>query len=118
MTAEDLEFLRHDEIHYVDVAGKFLNGDWWVDYFVNPTLYIYVLYAATVLWGGVLVGVGTYDSFSEFVFDATLDPYPLILVGRVVTFVASLLGGGGVVCARSGRKRPGAARHPLRTLLW
>lgn len=83
-------FERHDEGSYVKLVAQFLNGDWSVDYFGNPTLYMYLMYAATVVCGIVLIAAGRYESYSEFVLDATINPYLITIVGRSITVVVSV----------------------------
>jgi len=43
----DHAFMRNDEIHYIRLVIAFLNGDWHVKYFTNPTLFAYMLYGVT-----------------------------------------------------------------------
>jgi len=88
--APELVFPREDEVHYVSLVQQFLAGNPRVVYFVNPTLYAYVTYAATALGGWTLVALGSFDSYSDFVLDAKLNPYYATIAGRLVTIVASL----------------------------
>lgn len=83
-------FPRHDEMHYVSPVVGFLQGRWKVNYFINPTLYIYLLYAATCLTGLALVGMGRYSSWDHFVTDVSLDPGLVTIVGRSLTLASSL----------------------------
>ena len=75
-------FTRSDERHYLDLVVGFLNGNWDVEYFVNPTLYMYLLYVVTVVVGAVLVFSGRFESFEAFVLEATRDDYLVTMVGR------------------------------------
>lgn len=80
-------FMRNDESHYVPLVVQFLGGDWSVDYFVNPTLTMYLLYAVVAVRGWVGVLTGTFDSYGEFVLEATIDPYQITMAGRWMSFV-------------------------------
>ncbi len=86
--------MRHDEVHYVSHVIAFLNGDWDVTYFVNPSFYMYVLYGATALVGACLVAGGACASFGDFVVDATVNPYLVTMTGRGLSL---LFGAGAVV---------------------
>ncbi len=81
---------RHDEAHYVPTVVQFLQGQWEIGYFVNPTLYMYLLYAVTALTGLFLVVVGRYPSWDGFVTDVTLDTGLVTMVGRSLTLTAGL----------------------------
>jgi len=61
-------------MHYVPRVIAFFNGDWQLDYFINPTLYMYVLYAATVL-------LGYFSEFEEFSLHVTFNPHLVLWVG-------------------------------------
>ncbi|MBI4878873.1 MAG: glycosyltransferase family 39 protein [Planctomycetes bacterium] len=74
--------MRHDEVHYVSHVIHFLNGDWEVTYFVNPSFYMYVLYGATMLVGACLAASGASASFPDFVADATMNPFLVTMTGR------------------------------------
>ncbi|MFT4542939.1 MAG: hypothetical protein ACI841_002440 [Planctomycetota bacterium] len=85
-----LVFMRTDESHYTKMVGEFLQGDWKVDYFVNPTLYMYLLYAATSVSGWIGVATGHYDSFGEMAIDATMDPYLVTIIGRSISLIVGV----------------------------
>ncbi|MFH2002005.1 MAG: glycosyltransferase family 39 protein, partial [Planctomycetota bacterium] len=80
--------LRHDELNYLNRVLGFLNGSWDVHYFINPTLYAYLLYAATAASGLWATLSGRFASFSDFALSVTFDPYPILVAGRFVTLVA------------------------------
>jgi len=86
-------FPRTDEVHYVHRVTDFLNGRWSLDYFINPSGYMYPVYAATCLFGGQQVLAGHFDSWAEFRLAATLNPYYVTMCARVV----SMLAGAGAV---------------------
>lgn len=88
----DRVFERTDEVHYVDQAVRYLNGRWQTNYFVNPTLTMYLLYAVSALSGWAMVALGRFDSYADFVLEATLNPYLVTVIGRVLTVVASVAG--------------------------
>ncbi len=58
--------LRHDELNYLMRVLAFMNGEWDVHYFINPTLYAYVLYAATMVSGWWAVLAGEFASLADF----------------------------------------------------
>lgn len=82
---------RHDEMNYVPRVVAFLNNDFGMDYFINPTLYMYVLYAATVVTGWFSVLFGHYESFEAFRLEVTFNPHLIVLVGRILSIVVSTL---------------------------
>ncbi len=95
-------FARHDEGHYVDLARQFLNGHWSVHYFINPSLFGYLLAGVTALVGAVRSMLGFDESFALFVTRETLAPYAIVLVGRLLSITASTLSV--LVVARIGRR--------------
>ena len=89
--APECVLLRHDELHYLVRVLAFLNGSWDVRYFINPTLYAYLLYAAVLVNGGWAVLSGQFPSLAEYSLAVTFDPYPILVAGRLVTIAASVL---------------------------
>ncbi len=81
-------FLRHDEQHYVDLARELLNGRFDTDYFINPTLFGYLLAGASALVGGVRVLLGDDPSFAHFVARETMSPWLIVLTGRLLSIAA------------------------------
>src|SRR5688572_20819340 len=75
-------FPRTDEGHYVDLVRQFLNGEFHVSYFINPTAYGYLVYAFTSIVGAVRVALGFDASFREFAIAETLHPFVIVIVGR------------------------------------
>jgi dolichyl-phosphate-mannose-protein mannosyltransferase len=84
-------FGRHDESHYVDLVRRFLNGNYRVEYFINPTGYAYILHGVTAVAGYVRVALGMEESFRDFVIRETLHPHVIVIVGRVLTILAGVL---------------------------
>ncbi|MHC4944441.1 MAG: ArnT family glycosyltransferase [Planctomycetota bacterium] len=82
-------FERRDELHYVRRAVGILNGQWEVEYFINPSLYMYVLYGTTVVCGWALTMAGQFESFAEFTLEAALNPYMVTMVGRYISLCLS-----------------------------
>lgn len=82
-------FMRHDEIHYVPQVIAFLNGDFEVHYFVNPTLCAYLLYGITVVTGWVSTLWGYFSSFEEFSLHVTFNPSLIFISGRILSITAS-----------------------------
>ncbi len=99
---EGRTFERHDEVHYVDLARKFLNGSFEVRYFINPTLYAYLLAGASAVVGAARRVVGLESSFEAFVVRETLCPFVLTITGRALSIAASALSV--FVLARIGRR--------------
>lgn len=83
-------FLRHDEQHYVDLARELLNGRFDTRYFINPTLFGYLLAAASALVGGVRALLGDDPSFAHFVARETMSPWLIVLTGRLLSIAASV----------------------------
>ncbi|MBL8840682.1 MAG: DUF2029 domain-containing protein [Planctomycetes bacterium] len=83
-------FLRHDEQHYVDLARELLNGRFDTRYFINPTLFGYLLAGASALVGGVRVLLGDDPSFAHFVARETMSPWLIVLTGRLLSIAASV----------------------------
>lgn len=81
-------FLRID-VHYVRHVIAFLNNDWNVEYFINPTLYMYLVYGVVSIVGYFMVIIGSFLSFDDFVVYSSLNPYPIILTGRLINIVLS-----------------------------
>lgn len=81
-------FLRHDEQHYVDLARELLNGRFDTRYFINPTLFGYVLAGASALVGGVRVLLGDDPSYAHFVARETMSPWLIVLTGRLLSIAA------------------------------
>ena len=84
-------FLRHDELHYARRVLGFLNGDFDVHYFINPSLYMYVLFAAVSLAGRISVMLGDAVSFEEFKLLVTFNPCLILVLGRAISIAASAL---------------------------
>lgn len=82
-------FMRHDEIHYIPQVIAFLNGDFEVHYFVNPTLYSYLLYGTTAVLGWISTLAGSFPSFEEFSLHVTFNPYLIFILGRILSIAAS-----------------------------
>ncbi len=76
---------RHDETTYVGHVIRFLNGDWDVTYFTNPTFAMYVLYGATQLCGRLSALAGECDDFEHFRVSATVDASIVTRIGRGLT---------------------------------
>jgi hypothetical protein len=95
-------FERNDEVHYVDLARQFLNGNFNTRYFINPTLYGYVLAAVTAGIGVLRSWIGLDPSFAHFVARETLCPFVLLVTGRLLSITASILSV--LVIARIGRR--------------
>lgn len=93
---------RRDETHYFEMACSFLNGRFGVHYFINPTLFAYVLAAAGALVGGIRRLFGADASFGLFVARETVAPHLLLWAGRALSIVASVLAV--LVVARIGRR--------------
>jgi hypothetical protein len=70
-------------------TAAFLNDDWNVAYFVNPTLYTYLLYAATCITGNALVVTGHHESFDDFIASCSLNVYPILVTGRILNILLS-----------------------------
>ncbi len=84
-------FLRNDEVHYLTLATDFLNGRWSVDYFINPTLYAYLVWAGTVAFGGLCVLGGRFESFAAFRLEATIDPWWVLMPARAIALASGVL---------------------------
>jgi len=84
-----LAHLRNDEIHYIVQCLAFLNNDWRVEYFVNPTLFSYLLFGATAVWGWHSVLFGLAGSFQDFVDEVSRNPHDVILAGRMLSILFS-----------------------------
>ncbi len=95
-------FLRNDEGHYLDLARSFLNGQLGVHYFINPTLYGYLLAATTAAFGALRRVLGLESGFDVFVARETMAPCAILLAGRCLSIAASALSV--LVVARIGRK--------------
>lgn len=87
---DGVTFHRHDESHYVGPVLGFLNGDWQVDDFINPSFQRLLLYVATLVSGASLTLAGQFESFQAFIQAARLDPYQVTLVGRVLAMLLGL----------------------------
>ena len=83
-------FQRADEVHYVDLVRQFMNGEYRVSYFINPTAYAYVLHGVTAVVGGVRVALGLDASSRDFVIAETLHPHAIVLAGRVLTMLMGI----------------------------
>lgn len=83
-------FERHDEAHYRALVVQFLGGDFDVDYFINPTLTMLLVWGLVLLTGVIQVALGNFDSLGDFVFQAALDPYWSTIVGRSLTLTVSV----------------------------
>jgi hypothetical protein len=84
-------FLRNDEVHYLTLATDFLNGRWSVDYFINPTLHAYLVWAASAAFGALAVLAGRFESFAAFRLEATLDPWWVLMPARVIAVASGVL---------------------------
>ena len=93
---------RRDETMYYRIACRVLHGRIDVDYFINPTLYAYVVAAAGAIVGGIRRLFGADATFDLFVARETAAPHLLLWAGRVVSIVASA--GSVLVVARIGRR--------------
>jgi hypothetical protein len=82
-------FLRHDEWNYLPLVIGFLNGQWDVDYFINPTFYMYILYAATVACGWFAVLIDKFETFADFSLQVTLNPSLIVEIGRYLSILVS-----------------------------
>jgi hypothetical protein len=82
-------FLRQDEVHYVRSAIACLNGDFSPDQYVNPSLYNYLHFAAITVVGWIQVGLGQHQSFADYALELTLNPYGIILIGRLLSIAAA-----------------------------
>lgn len=82
-------FPRHDEVHYTPRIVAFLNGEWGDRKFVNPSLYLYLLYAVTSISGWVLVLAGRFESFAEFTAEVSANPHLITVLGRATSIVSS-----------------------------
>jgi hypothetical protein len=95
-------FLRHDEQHYVDLARELLNGRFLTDYFINPSLFGWMVAAVTAAVGAVRALLGLDASFDLFVARETWSPVVIVLAGRSLSIAASVLSV--VVVARLGAR--------------
>jgi hypothetical protein len=93
---------RRDEPMYFQLACGFLHGRLDVHYFINPTLYAYVVAAAGAIIGGIRRLCGADASFALFLARETAAPHLLLWAGRVVSIVASVISL--LVVARIGRR--------------
>ena len=72
------DFWRHDEIWYFQLACRFLHGRFDVHYFINPTLYAYVVAAAGAIVGGIRRLFGVDATFELFLAHETATPHLLL----------------------------------------
>ena len=84
-------FPRNDELNYSSRVVDCLSGDWNVNYFINPSLYIFLVAAAGKIAGSILVCAGEFSSFDDFVLLESLNAYHVTMIGRVLSIsLASL----------------------------
>src|SRR5262249_51220228 len=93
---------RRDETHYLTLASRFLHGRFDVDYFINPTLYSYVVAAAGAIVGGIRRLFGVDATFDLFLARETVAPHLLLWAARMVSIVSSACSV--LVVARIGRR--------------
>lgn len=83
-------FPRQDEVHYVPRVMGFYAGVWGNRDFINPSLYLYLLYGVTWLGGGLLVLGGRHESLAEFCVETSVEPYFVAIVGRMISITLSV----------------------------
>src|SRR5262249_52175070 len=93
---------RQDETNHFPLVCRFLNGGFDVREWKNPTFSDYVVAGASALVGGARRLLGMDPSFDAFVVRETVAPHVALLVGRIVSILASA--GCAVVVARVGRR--------------
>ncbi|MEW5947006.1 MAG: glycosyltransferase family 39 protein [bacterium] len=83
--------LNIDETHFVPRAIKFGTGDLNPHFFLYPTLYMYMLFAAYAVYFVIGLAAGAFASASDFAIRYFLDPSPFYIIGRAMTATLSML---------------------------
>ncbi|MFH1539510.1 MAG: glycosyltransferase family 39 protein [bacterium] len=83
--------LHIDETHFVPRAIKFGTGDLNPHFFLYPTLYMYMLFAAYAAYFVAGMVFGVFQGASDFAMQYFLDPSAFYIIGRSMTASLNLL---------------------------